>query len=274
MNGMKFYKRSAIIVMAVLCLAMIPAAASPETPAAPPTGQRFPADAAASFHLPPGEEEQRLAGDAAALAALKHRQAARLYREYRQAGDMKKLYTALNTAGEAIRLAPDRSGYWVTLGDIHTELDRLNIPRSSEYAEDAFRQSLALAPQDAYTMVLLAVNLAKTGEYEEALDHFEKAASTDILVLSADIAQWMNACYLADAQTMRGAIFYGDLQKKNPGYHYLNLYKAVLYQAHFDHASARRELTELINRPDADRATREQARRLLGEMGGKGGKKS
>jgi tetratricopeptide (TPR) repeat protein len=226
-----------------------------------------------TFRLPLSKAEKELAGNARALAALKHGKAVKLKQEYLRYGDMKKLYTALNTAGEAIELDPGQPQYWITLGSIHSELSRFNISRSNEYAQEAFRQALDLAP-DASAMVLLAVSLAKTGEYEEALDYFEKAVTTNILMLSADIASWMNVCYLADAHTWRGTIFYENIQKNHPEYYYLNLYQAVLYKAHFDYDSARRELTQLLKRYDIDRATKETAQKLLREIDEKGGQNS
>ncbi|HAJ27948.1 MAG TPA: hypothetical protein DCG53_12030 [Syntrophus sp. (in: bacteria)] len=262
------------IIAIVFVLGLLPASAFPEGPEASPAVRPFPAEVADTLKIPPGEAEKRLAGNTAALADMKNNQAGKLYREYRQDGDMKKLYTALNTAGQAIKLDSGRYRYWVTLGNIHSELARLNIFRANEYAEESFRQAMELAPGDASVMVLLAVNLAGTGDYEEALEYFEKAAKTDVLILSADISQWMNACYLADAQTSRGIIFYEDIQKSHPRYYFLNLYKAVLYKAHFDNDKAIRELTQLLKRDDADGATKEAARKLLGEINRKGGRTS
>ncbi|MDO9559624.1 MAG: hypothetical protein Q7I89_08030 [Syntrophales bacterium] len=236
--------------------------------------QMSPAKVADTFLLPLSEAEKQLTGNAKALAALKQANAVKLKNEYLQDGDVKKLYTALNIVGEAIKLDSGRYQYWVTLGSIHSELARFNIPRSNEYAQVSFRQALDLAPNDAPIMILLAVNLAKTGEYEEALDYFEKAVTTNILMLSANVARWMNICYLADAHTERGVIFYKNIQKNHPEYYYLNLYQAVLYNAHFDYDSARRELMQLLKRDDADRKTKEIAQKLLREMEKKGGKNS
>jgi len=236
-----------------------------------PGGTPQPAEITETFFLPLGEAERQVARDAHALAALRHAKAAELQRAYLRDGDIKKLYTALNTAGEAIKLDSSQPRYWVTLGSIHTELSRFNILRANEYAQDSFRQALELDPGDAPTMVLLAVSLARTGEYEEALAFFERAVKTDILMLSADIARWMNFCYLADAHTKRGTIFYEDIQNAHPEYSYLNLYQAVLYRAHFDYESARRELTQLLGRGDADQTAKEAARRLLAELDEKGG---
>lgn len=252
-------------------LGTMPAAGSAEKLKDRSSVQQPPAEVADTFLLPLSEAEKQLAGDANALAALKHTKAAGLKREYLQGGDMKKLYTALNTVGEAIKLDSDKPQYWVTLGSIHSELARFNILRANEYAQDAFRQALELDPDDAPTMVLLAVGLARTGEYEEALKYFEKAVKTNILMLTADIARWMNVCYLVDAHTKRGAVFYENIQNNHPEYYYLNLYQAVLYQAHFDYDSARQELTELLERDDVDREIKETARKLLGEMDKEGG---
>ncbi|MDO9516404.1 MAG: tetratricopeptide repeat protein [Syntrophales bacterium] len=259
------------LVVIAFTLGTMPSAGSSEELNNRPTVGQFPAEVASTLLLPLDQKEWQVAGDKAALAALRHAKAAELRREYLQGGDMKKLYTALNTVGEAIKLDPDRSQYWVTLGNIHSELARFNILRSNEYAQDSFRQALDLAPDDATIMVLLAVNLARTGEYEEALDYFEKAVRTNILMLSADIARWMNVCYLADAHTKRGAIFYEDIQSAHPEYYYLNLYQAVLYKAHFDYDSARRELTQLLERGDADQTTKETAQKLLAELDAEGG---
>jgi len=249
----------------------MPSAGSSEEMNDRSSARQFPAEIAGTLLLPLDEAEWQVAGDKAALATRRHAKAVGLKREYLRGGDMKKLYTALNTAGEAIKLDPDRSQYWVTLGEIHSELARFNILRSNEYAQDSFRQALDLAPDDATIMILLAVNLARTGEYEEALAYFEKAVKTNILMLSADIARWMNVCYLADAHTKRGAIFYEDIQNSHPEYYYLNLYQAVLYKAHFDYDSARRELMQLLERDDADQTTHETARRLLAELDAEGG---
>jgi len=262
---MMSWKKWWLIAIAFTLGAMPSAGSSKEMNGRSSAGQ-FPADVAGTLLLPLDEAEWQVAGDKGALAALRHAKAVGLKRAYLQGGDMKKLYTALNTVGEAIKLDPDRSQYWVTLGSIHSELARFNILRSNEYAQDSFRQALDLAPDDATIMVLLAVNLARTGEYEEALAFFEKAVKINILMLSADIAQWMNVCYLADAHTQRGAIFYENIQNSHPEYYYLNLYQAVLYKAHFDYDSARRELTQLLERDDADQTTKETARRLLGEL--------
>lgn len=259
------------LIATVCVLGTMPAAGfSEQLNGNSPAGQ-FPAGVANALLLPLDEEEWQVAGNKTALAALRHAKAAGLRRAYLRSGDMKKLYTALNTAGEAIKLDPDQAQYWVTLGSIHSELARFNILRSNEYAQDSFRQALDLAPDDAATMILLAVTLAKTGEYEEALTYFEKAVETNLLMLSADIARWMNVCYLADAHTKRGAIFYEDIQTRYPEYYYLNLYQAVLYRAHFDYDSARRELKQLLERADVDQTTKEAAQKLLAELDAEGG---
>jgi tetratricopeptide (TPR) repeat protein len=253
-------------IATAIVIGFMPAAGFSEKPNGPP-----PECMAEAFRLPSSATERQLAGDEIALAALKHAKAAQLRREYLHDGNLKKLYTALNAAGEAISLDASQPEYWVTLGNIHTELSRFNILRSNEYAQDSFRQALDLAPGDASIMILMAVNLAKTGQYEEALEYFEKGVKTDILMLNADIARWMNVCYLADAHTKRGAIFYEDIQNRHLDYYYLNLYQAVLYRAHFDYDSARRELTRLLEHADACQATKEAARRLLAELGDKEG---
>ena len=263
-------KKWCLIAFAFVLGAMSSAGFS-EEPKGRSAVEQFPAEVADTLLLPLDKEEWQVTGDKEALAALRHAKAVRLKREYLQDGDMKKLYTALNTVGKAIKLDSDKSQYWVTLGSIHSELARFNILRANEYAQDAFRQALELDPDDAPTMVLLAVNLAKTGEYEEALKYFEKAVKTNILMLTADIARWMNVCYLVDAHTKRGAIFYEDIQTRYPEYYYLNLYQAVLYKAHFDYDSARRELTQLLERKDTDQTTRETASRLLAELDAEGG---
>lgn len=226
----------------------------------------FPVKVAENWRLPLSAAENNLKNDRQALAALRHQQAMELKREYFQDGSMKKLYTALNTVGEAIALDPEHAQFWVTLGALHSELSKFNLFRSNEYAQEAFRQAIELDPDDAPTMVLLALNLAKTGDYEEALDFFEKAVAANILMLNADIAQWMNVCYLVDGHTKRGIIFYENIQKSHPQYTYLNLYQAVLYQAHFDFASARRELEPLVVGDDAEPQLRETARQLLDEI--------
>lgn len=231
-----------------------------------PETSLFPANLAADLRLPLTEAEKNLAEDPKALAVLRHEQAVKLEREYFQDGSMKKLYTALNAAGEAIELDPEHAQFWVTLGSLHSELSKLNLFRSNEYAQEAFRQAIELDPDDAPTMVLLAVNLAKTGDYEEALDFFEKAVAANILLLNADIAQWMNVCYLADGHTRRGTIFYENIQKSHPQYTYLNLYQAVLYKAHFDFASARRELEPLMTGDDGEPQLRDTVRQLLDEI--------
>jgi len=259
------------VIATFFVLGTLPSAGFSEEPNGSSPAGRFPADVAGTLLLPLDQEEWQVAGNKAALAALRHAKAARLRRAYLQSGDIKQLYTALNTVGEAIRLDPDSPRYWVTLGNIHTELARFNIFRANEYAQDSFRQALDLAPGDAATMVLLAVNLAKTGHYEEALGYFEKAVETNILMLSANIARWMNVCYLADAHTRRGTIFYENIQNSHPEYYYLNLYQAVLYRAHFDYDSARRELTQLLERADADQTIKETARSLLAELDQEGG---
>lgn len=264
------WKKWRLIALAFV-LGIMPVAGSSEEFKGRSSVQQPPAEISEAFLLPPSEAEKQVAGDAHALAALRHAKAVELKREYMQSGDMKKLYTALNTVGEAIKLDPDRSQYWVTLGNIHSELARFNILRANEYARDAFRQALELDPDDAPTMVLLGVNLAGTGEYEEALNYFEKAVKTNILMLTADIAQWMNACYLVDAHTKRGTVFYENIQNSHPEYYYLNLYQAVLYKAHFDYDSARQELTELLERDDVDRKIKEIAQKLLDEMDAEGG---
>lgn len=247
-------------------IGMVPAYAFPQEVKGRQPVQRATAQARAAFHLPPGEAEKHLAGNAQALASIKHAKAVAMKREYMKSGDIGKLYTALNTAGEAIGLDPNVSRYWVTLGILHSEVARFNIFRSHEYAQESFRQALDLAPGDAAVRVLLAVNLAKTGEYEEALDHFENAVKKDILMLSGDIARWMNVCYLVDAHTKRGTIFYDNIQKIHPQYYFLNLFKAILYKAHFDYKSARTELTDLLGRGGIDGKTKEAARKLLGEI--------
>ncbi|MBW2561430.1 MAG: hypothetical protein JRE40_11330, partial [Deltaproteobacteria bacterium] len=60
-------------------------------------------------------------------------------------------------------------------------------------------------------------------------------------------------------------------QTRYPEYYYLNLYQAVLYKAHFDYDSARRELTQLLERKDTNQTTRETASRLLAELDAEGG---
>lgn len=254
------------IASIVFILGMMPSTVFSEVLKNSYEGQQFPAEAADAFNLQPGEAEKQLAGNPKALASLRHARATTLKREYEKTGDIKKLYTALNAAGEAIKLDPNISQYWVTLGTVHSELARFNIFRSDEYAHDAFRQALELAPTDASVMVLLAVNLAKTGECEEALEYFEKAVKTNILLLSTDIAQWMNVCYLTDAQTNRGVVFYYNIQKQHPRYYYIGLYRSVLYKAHFDYKSARSELTHILNHKDIDGATKNMARRLLEDI--------
>jgi len=230
-----------------------------------------PAGAGHVFTVPLDRAEQELAGDPSARASLRHAKAVKLRFEYLRTGDLKKLYRALNTCGEAIGLDASQSRYWVTLGNIHTEMARFNIFRAQEYARDSFRQALDLDPENAAVMVLLAVNLAKTGRYEEALTYFEKAVETDILTLSADIVRWMNVCYLVDGHTQRGVFFYQTVQNIYPHYYYLSYYQAILSRAHFDYDSARRKLTELLGRRDLDEETRDAAHRLRAELDGEGG---
>ncbi len=208
----------------------------------------------------PGEGYDPLA------ASFKYRDAVSLKSEYYQEGSLETLFTALDTIGDAIRLDLTNPQYWITLGDIYTELTRFNLFRSHEYAETSFRQALALTPDDASIMILLAVRLAKTDECEEALQYFEKAVMEDILLLSVNIIQWMNACYLTDAHTKRGTIFFENVQKNYPEYYYLNFFQAVLYNAHFDHDSARRELQEILDRDASDEAVKKAAQKLLSEV--------
>ena len=265
-----FLKHMRLLVLMVILAAMTVAGPSGAFSDGSPTGQP-PAGAAHEFTVPLDTVEQQIEGDPSARASLRHAKAATLRREYLRTGDLKKLYMALNTCGEAIRLDASQPRYWVTLGNIHTEMARFNIFRASEYARDSFRQALDLDPDNAAVMVLLAVNLAKTGRYEEALTYFEKAVETDILMLSADIVRWMNVCYLVDGHTQRGVFFYQTVQNVYPHYYYLSYYQAILYRAHFDYKSARRKLAELLERRDLDGKTRDASRRLLTELDGKGG---
>lgn len=235
-----------------------------------PTRQS-PAGSTSMFAVPLDTAEKQLAGDSSARASLRHAKAAALKREYLRTGDLKKLYMSLNTCGEAIQLDASQSRYWVTLGDIHTEMARFNIFRANEYARDSYRQALDLDPENAAVMVLLAVNLARTGRYEDALTYFERAVETDILVLSADIVRWMNVCYLLDGHTQRGIFFYERVQTIYYHYYYLSYYQAILYRAHFDFNSARRKLTGLLERRDVDGKTRDAARRLRAELDREGG---
>jgi Tfp pilus assembly protein PilF len=266
MEHKTFRKNIWALIILILVIGVMSSIVSSEEPDGSPQTQKPNPEAADKFKLLPSDAEKQLVGDNTALAALKHTKAVKLTREYFRDGDINKLYIALNTAGEAVKLDPYTSRYWATLGTVHSELARFNIFRSDEYAQDAFRQALELAPTDASVMVLIAVNLAKTGECEEALEYFEKAVKTNILLLSADIAQWMNVCYLTDAQTNRGIVFYYNIQKQHPRYYYIGLYRSVLYKAHFDYKSARSELTHILNRRDIDGATKNMARRLLEDI--------
>jgi tetratricopeptide (TPR) repeat protein len=212
------------------------------------------------------KDEERFAGEKDALAEFKHEAAVGLLDEYRRTGSMDRLYSALNSAGEAIKLHSEKAGYWITLGDIHSEMSKFNILGSHEYSIESYEQALELDPDNAAAMVLLGIKLAEDGEYREALDNLERAVEREILVLSPNVLKWMNVCYLNGAQTKRGTIFFDGILKDNPGYFYLHLNKAILYRAHFDYKSARIEIVEILNDSRADEKMQEQAIKFLSEL--------
>jgi len=202
-------------------------------------------------------------GDKEALAHAYHQKAVALLNKYYKDGDLKDLYTALNCTGEAIMLNPDKAIYWATLGDTHTEMSRFKIFGAQANAIHSYKQALKLDPDDAPVMMLLGVQLAKLAEYKEALDYFEKGLEKAPHLMSSNIAQWMNVCYLGGAQTKRGTIFYEDFMKANPEYYYLRIYKVILYESHFDYGSAELELNKVIADSKADRDTKKFASSML-----------
>ncbi len=205
-------------------------------------------------------------GDSKFAAYLMHKQAYELLKEYKTSGDLDKLYTALNLAGEALVLNPEESRYWVTLGDAHSEMAKFNIFRAGEWAEQAYQEAIALNPEDTTTMVLLGVSLAKSGDYKEALQYLEPALTDDIYLMTYAIGQWLNLCYLAGSQTKRGTIYYEEFLNANPEFYYLRLYKALLYKAHFDYVNAEKELKILLAEKRADSKTKEFASNILEDL--------
>ena len=205
-------------------------------------------------------------GDSKFEAYLTHKRAYKLLKEYQASGDLDKLYIALNLAGEALVLDPGESRYWVTLGDIHSEMTKFNIFRAGEWAEQAYQEALVLNPEDTTTMVLLGISLAKSGDYKEALQYLEPALTDDTYLMTYAIGQWLNLCYLAGSQTKRGTIYYEEFLNVNPEFYYLRLYKAFLYKAHFDYVNVEKELKIILADKEADSKTKEFASNLLKDL--------
>ncbi|MFC1644036.1 hypothetical protein ACFL5C_01770, partial [Candidatus Omnitrophota bacterium] len=157
----------------------------------------------------------------------------------------------------------EKAIYWATLGDIHSEMAKFKIFGANANAIASYKQALELAPTDTPVMIILGVKLAQITEYKEALDYFEKAVEKDPYLLTSNIAQWMNLCYLAGGQTKRGTVFYSKFLKANPEYYHLPVYRAILYEAHFDYSSAAKELYEVVGDDKTDPDTKKFASSLL-----------
>jgi tetratricopeptide (TPR) repeat protein len=199
-------------------------------------------------------------------ADMYHRKARGLLKAYQKDGALDKLYTSLNAEGEAIALAPEKAAYWSSLGDIHAEMAKLDLPGAESNVIESYKQALALDPGDAATMVLLGVALARTSEYKAALDYFEKAVEKAPYLMSYDLVQWMNLCYLAGGQTRRGTLFYDRFLQANPEFYPLRVYAAILYDAHFDYSNASKELFEVIGDKRIDAGTKQFAKNLIKEI--------
>jgi tetratricopeptide (TPR) repeat protein len=169
-----------------------------------------------------------------------------LLRTYRDTGSIDDLYTALNSAGKAVSFVPEDPDLWTALGDLHAELKAYNMPRARERAIRCYEKALELAPGSSSVMILLAVNAAEMGLYDESIEYFEKALIKDLSLASGNTLQWMTQSYIQGRQTLRGTLFMEDLLKKEPDLSYLRIFKALLYASHFDHDSAVRELDTLI----------------------------
>lgn len=222
-----------------------------------------PAQLDAALRISLGEQEKEYADQPDILAALKHDKAKELLETYVKQRDIKSLYTALNLAGDAIKLDWKQSGFWVTLGNIHSELAGFNILGSYEYAMESYRQALELDPGNGQALIRLGINQACANEFPSALDYFERAVRSNILYLSSDILQWMHISYLNGSQTKRGTLFFEELLAKHPGYFHLHLSKALLHKAHFDFQRAQKEIQELLNSDLADQYIRKKAKDLL-----------
>ena len=150
---------------------------------------------------------------------------------------------------------------------------KLDIAGAERSAIRSYTQSLALDPADATTMILLGVSLARTSEYKAALGYFEKALGKAPYLMSYDLAQWMNLCYLAGSQTKRGTIFYDAFLRANPEFYPVQVYAAILYGAHFDYANASKELYEVVGNERVDPETKQFAKKLLKDIQKKGAHK-
>ncbi|MBD3379574.1 MAG: hypothetical protein GF408_03825 [Candidatus Omnitrophica bacterium] len=184
--------------------------------------------------------------DGEIYAEAYHQKGLALLDRYRKTGSLKDLYTALNSAGEAVSLAPEDASYWVTLGDLHSEMAKYGLFRADERALRSYEEALKLAPENSYAMVMAGIKLARMGVYDTSLDYFERALSTDPSLVSNNILQWMTLGYIYGHRTLRGTLFYEGLLKEHPEFYFIRVYKALLYAAHFDKPSALRELDSVI----------------------------
>jgi len=201
-------------------------------------------------------------------ALLYNQKARELLSDYRRTKSLKSLYTALNYAGEAVYLAPETANYWVTLGDIHSELAKNGLLRANEQAILSYEQAIELAPEDTSTMIILGVKLARMGLYNNASELFETAVKKNPYLLNYNVLQWMNLCYIAGAETKRGTIFYTALLNTDPDLYFLHVFNAILYASHLDKVSAEKELNKVLSNTNVNPEIRTFAEQTLKNITG------
>jgi len=198
-----------------------------------------------------------------AKALQLHQRVLEQLQSYRTRGQIQNLYLALNLCGHALRLNDQVPTCWTTLGDIHSEMARFQVLRADEYAMDAYRQALALDPEDATTHLQLGIKLAGTGAYKQALDHFESAVSRQPVLLNKSTLEWLSLCYLEGAQTLRGIQFTDTLLKSDPERADIRYVRILLHLAHFDRVGAEHELKLLLATPGLPDELAQRARNLI-----------